>query len=132
LITSVTLVILLCVFQNAVDISGKTQRRMTSVTEVIKLDPDTNQLIFMEPYNWISKTDDRFENSHSSKVINNIKSQNDWTEEQLQEELENRKLVLKWMSQKNIRDYKEVGKIVYKYQKNPENLLKRVREELEN
>jgi flagellar protein FlaI len=120
------------VFQNAVDISGKTQRRMTSVTEVIKLDPDTNQLIFMEPYNWISKTDDRFENSHSSKVINNIKSQNDWTEEQLQEELENRKLVLKWMSQKNIRDYKEVGKIVYKYQKNPENLLKRVREELEN
>ncbi len=119
------------VFQNAVDINGKTQRRMTSVTEVIKLDPDTNQLIFMEPYNWVSKTDDRFENSHSSKVINNIKTQNDWTEEQLQEELENRKLVLKWMSQKNIRDYKEVGKIVYKYQKNPESLLKRIGEELE-
>ncbi|MBN2603519.1 MAG: type II/IV secretion system ATPase subunit [Candidatus Thermoplasmatota archaeon] len=120
------------VFQNAVDINGKTHRRMTSVTEVIKLDPDTNQLIFMEPYNWVSKTDDRFENSHSSKVINNIKTQNDWTEEQLQEELESRKLVLKWMSQKNIRDYKEVGKIVYNYQKNPENLLKRIREELQN
>lgn len=120
------------VFQNAVDIKGKTYRRMTSVTEVIKLDPDTNQLIFMEPYNWVSKTDDRFENSHSSKVISNIKSQNDWTDEQLQEELEKRKIVLKWMSKKNIRDYKEVGKIVYKYQKEPELLVKRAKEELEN
>ncbi len=96
------------VFQNAIDISGKMVRRMTSITEIVKLDPDTNQLIFMEPYKWISKTDDRFESSGSSKILNNIRLQSDWTEEQLENELENRKLILRWMKEKNIRDYIEV------------------------
>jgi len=118
------------VFQNAIDIGGKTVRRMTSVTEVIKLDPDSNQLIFMEPFKWISKTDDRFESSHSSKVLNNIKAQNDWNDEQLDRELENRKTILEWMRKKNIRDYIEVGKIVSEYQKHPETLLKRAEEEM--
>ena len=117
------------VFQNAVDILGKTVRRMTSVTEIVKLDPDTNQLIFMEPFKWVSKTDDRFESSGASKVLNNIRLQNDWSEGQLAKELENRKLILEWMLKNNLRDYKEVGKIVSDYSKYPEKLLKKVKEE---
>jgi len=118
------------VFQNAIDIDEKTVRRMTSVTEVIKLDPDSNQLIFMEPFKWISKTDDRFESSHSSKVLNSIKEQNDWNDKQLDRELENRKTVLEWMRKKNIRDYIEVGKIVSEYKKHPEALLKKAEREM--
>ncbi len=120
------------VFQNAVDIEGKTVRRMTSVTEIIKLDPDTNQLIFMEPYKWISKTDDRFDSSGSSKILNNIKLQNDWSEKQLNNEIQNRISVLKWMVNNNIRDYKEVGKIVSEYRKNPDILLDRISKEMKN
>jgi len=118
------------VFQNAVNIGGKAVRRMTSITEIIKLDPDTNQLIFMEPFNWVSKTDDRFESSHSSKVLNNIKLQNDWGEKQLNKELENRKTILEWMRNNKIRDYKEVGRIVSEYQKHPKALLERVHMEM--
>jgi flagellar protein FlaI len=120
------------VFQNAVDIAGKTVRRMTSVTEIVKLDPDTNQLIFMEPFRWVSKTDDRFESSGSSKILNTIRIQNDWTEEQLDKELDNRKLVLKWMTQKEIRDYKDVGRIVSNYIKNSDELLKKAKEEVKS
>ncbi|UCH72150.1 MAG: type II/IV secretion system ATPase subunit, partial [Thermoplasmatales archaeon] len=118
------------VFQNAIDLKGKTVRRMTSVTEIIKLDPDTNQLIFMEPFRWISKTDDRFESSGTSKILNNIRLQNSWSEEQLSEELENRKIILEWMIKNNMRDYKEFGRIVSYYSKYPEDLLKKVREEM--
>ena len=118
------------VFQNAVDILGKTVRRMTSVTEVIKLDPDTNQLIFMEPYKWISKTDDRFETSGASKILSNIRIQNDWSEAKLDQEIKNRKLILEWMLKKKIRDYKNVGGIVSYYSKYPETLLKRVKGEM--
>lgn len=117
------------VFQNAVDMGGKAVRRMTSVTEVIKLDPDTNQLIFMEPFTWVSKTDDRFESSGTSKILNNIKIQNDWTEEQLKKEISNRMIILEWMKKKNIREYKDVGRIVSDYQKYPEELLKQAKEE---
>jgi len=118
------------VFQNAVDIGGKAIRRITSVTEVVKLDPDTNQLIFMEPFSWVSKMDDRFESSGTSKILNNIKLQNEWTEEQLNKELENRMLILEWMRKKNIRSYKEVGRIVSDYHKYPDVLLKKAKGEM--
>ncbi len=118
------------VFQNAINIAGKTFRRMTSVTEIVKLDPDTNQLIFMEPFRWVSKTDDRFESSGDSKILNNIRIQNDWTEKQLDTELENRKIILNWMQKKNMRSYLDVGKIVSDYHKNPEKLIKKVKEEI--
>jgi len=117
-------------FLNAVDIGGKTVRRMTSVTEVIKLDPDTNQLIFMEPFSWVSKTDDRFESTGTSKIMNAIKTQNDWTDEQLKKELANRKIILEWMDKKNMRTYKEVGRVVSDYHKYPDVVLKKAMEEL--
>ncbi len=118
------------VFQNAVDIGGKMVRRITSVTEIIKLDSDTNQLIFMAPFTWISKLDDRFEASGSSKILNNLKLRNDWTDEQLQGEMKNRILVLEWMKKKNIRGYKEFGSIIAEYRKFPDRVLEIARKEL--
>lgn len=118
------------VFQNAVEIGGKMVRRMTSVTEIIKLDSDTNQLIFMAPFTWVSKTDDRFESSKTSKIYNKIKQQNDWTDEQLEQEISNRILVLEWMKKKNIRSYQEFGRVVADYQKFPKQVLERVKKEM--
>jgi len=119
------------VFQNAVEIGRKMVRRMTSVTEIIKLDTDTNQLIFMAPFTWASKTDDRFESSGSSKILNRIKQQNDWTDEQLEEELNNRILILEWIKKKNIRSYQEFGRVVADYQKYPQQVLNKVKKEME-
>jgi len=119
------------VFQNAVDIGGKMVRRMTSVTEIIKLDTDTNQLIFMAPYTWLSKTEDRFESAGSSKILNRIKQQNDWTDEQLIQELNNRILVLEWMRKKNFRSYKKFGSIIAEYKKFPEKILELVAKDAE-
>ena len=117
------------VFQNAVPIGGKMVRRMTSVTEIIKLDSDTNQLIFMAPFTWVSKTDDRFESSKTSKILNKIKQQNDWTDEQLEEELENRMLVLRWMIKKKVSSYQEFGRVIADYRKFPDEVMKRVKNE---
>jgi flagellar protein FlaI len=119
------------VFQNAVEIDKKMVRRMTSVTEIIKLDTDTNQLIFMAPYTWLSKTDDRFESAGSSKILNRIKQQNDWTDEQLMQELNNRILVLEWMRRKKIRSYKKFGSIIEEYKKFPERILELVARDAE-
>jgi flagellar protein FlaI len=118
------------VFQNAIEIGGKMVRRMTSITEIIKLDSDTNQLIFMAPFTWISKTDDRFESSKTSKLYNKIKQQNDWNDEQLEQELSNRMLVLKWMGEKDIRSYQEFGKVVADYQKYPKKVLEKAKKEM--
>jgi flagellar protein FlaI len=85
----------------------------------------------MAPYQWLSKTDDRFESSRNSKVLSRIRQQNDWTEEQLEEELSNRMVVLQWMLQKNIRSYKEVGKVIADYAVFPEQVLEKAREDLQ-
>ncbi len=119
------------VFQNAVEIGGKMLRRMTSVTEIIKLDSDTNQLIFMAPFTWVSKTDDRFETNQNSKIYNRLKQQNDWTEEQLKMEISNRIKLLEWMMKKEIRSYQDFGKIIADYQKYPKEVLKKVEKEME-
>jgi archaeal flagellar protein FlaI len=119
------------VFQNAVPIGGKMVRRMTSVTEIIKLDSDTNQLIFMAPFTWVSKTDDRFENSKTSKILNKIKQQNDWSDQRMETELQNRILILNWMKNNpNVNSYKDFGKIIAQYQKFPEQLLAKIRKEM--
>ena len=76
-----------------------------------------------------AKTDDRFENSGSSKILNTIKQENDWTDEQLQKELKNRMLILEWMRKKNLRSYTDVGRVVSDYNKYPEELLKKVKGE---
>ena len=119
------------VFQNAVEIGGKMVRRMTSVTEIIKLDSDTNQLIFMAPFTWISKTDDRFESNQNSKIYNRLKQQNDWTDEQLKMEISNRIKILEWMMKKEIRSFQDFGKIIADYQKYPKEVLKIVEKEME-
>jgi flagellar protein FlaI len=119
------------VFQNAVEIGGKMVRRMTSVTEIIKLDSDTNQLIFMAPYTWVSKTDDRFDVAGSSKIFNRIKQQNDWSDEQLQHELNNRIVVLEWMRKKKIKSYKKFGSVIAEYKKFPERVLERIQRDTE-
>lgn len=120
------------VFQNAVTINKKMVRRMTSVTEIIKLDSDTNQLIFMAPYTWIGKTDDRFKAGSGSKILNKIKSQNDWNDNDLQEELERRKTILQWMQTQNIHDYKEFGRIINDYNKKPDETFKKAQEALQH
>lgn len=112
------------VFINAIPVADKLIRRITSVTEIIKMDPDTQQLIFMQPFRWVSKVDDRFECTGSSKVLTDIRLLNDWDERRLQEEIRNRVKVLEWMVKNKVRSYKDVGAIIAEYYKDPESVLK--------
>ncbi|HDO19125.1 MAG TPA: secretion system protein E [Thermoplasmatales archaeon] len=112
------------VFINAIPFGGKLKRRITSVTEIIKMDPDTKQLIFMQPFSWVSKVDDRFESTGTSKVLTNIMLTNDWDDKRLKQELENRMKVLEWMRKNKVRSYKEVGAIIAEYYRDPEAVLK--------
>lgn len=125
LLTSLDLV----VFLNTVTIEGDPQRRVTNVNEIIKLDPETNRLVTMTPFRWLSEVDDRFEYSGGSRILNRIKMQNGWSDEKIQQELDDRMVVLEWMKRKNLRSYKDVGKIVTEYRKSPETVLKKVKED---
>jgi len=125
LLTSLDLV----VFLNSVTVKGQPARRVTNVTEIIKLDPETSRLVTMTPYRWVSEIEDHFETNGGSSVLNKIKRQNGWTDEKLDQELKNRMATLEWMKNSNLRSYEEVGRIVSEYRKDPEAVLKKVRED---
>ncbi|UCF49653.1 MAG: type II/IV secretion system ATPase subunit [Thermoplasmatales archaeon] len=125
LLTSLDLV----VFLNAVTIKGAPLRRITNVTEIIKLDPETNRLVTMTPFRWVSEIDDRFETNGGSSIITKIKKQNGWNDDELNQELNNRITILNWMKRKNLRSYEEVGNIVSEYRKDPKSVLERARED---
>jgi len=126
LLTSLDLI----VFLNSVTVEGRPVRRITNVTEIIKLDPETNRLVTMTPYHWVSEVDDRFENSGGSRILYNVKLQYGWNDMQLNQELHNRMEILNWMHDKNIRSYSDVGKIVSKYHKDPDSVFKMMKEDL--
>ena len=124
LLTSLDLV----VFLNNLTVDGKPVRRITNITEILKLDPETNRLVTVSPYNWISEIEDRFEKNRGSVMINKVKFSNNWDDKKLNDEIKNRKKVLEWMINKNLRSYKEVGKVISYYHKDPKLVLEKVKD----
>jgi flagellar protein FlaI len=123
LLTSLDLII----FLNSVTVKGTPVRRITNVTEVIKLDPESNRLVTLTPFRWVSEIDDRFDAMGGSRIMNKIKLQYGWDEDKLQTELENRKTILKWMIKNKLRSYHDVGRVVAEYNKDPAVVLKKVK-----
>jgi len=123
LLTSLDLI----VFLNSVTVQGTPVRRITNVTEVIKLDPESNRLVTLTPFRWVSEIDDRFEGQSGSRIMHKIKLQNGWTDERLHQELENRKKIIKWMMENNLRSYQDVGRVVAEYNKDPKIVLNRIK-----
>jgi len=125
LLTSLDLI----VFLNSVTVKGNPVRRITNATEIIKLDPGSNRLVTLTPFNWISEANDRFESTGGSRILQKIKIQFGWNDKRLRQEIENRKKVLRWMMEKNLRSYEDVGRIVAQYGKDPQSVLKKIEEE---
>jgi flagellar protein FlaI len=116
----------LTVFLNTVTIKGTPVRRITNVTEIIKLDPETNRLVTLTPYRWVSEKDDTFHTNGGSRILQKIKKENGWNDHELQQEVQNRIDILAWMQKMNLRSYKQVGEIVTEYRKDPVKVLERI------
>jgi len=122
LLTSLDMV----VFLNNLTIKGEPVRRITNVTEIIKLDAETNRLVTMTPFYWISELDDKFKNSGGSKLMQKIQLQNGWNDKALKKEIETRIKILEWMIKNNLRNYTQVGRIVSDFSKDPKSVLAQV------
>ena len=125
LLTSLDLI----VFLNSLTVRGDNVRRITNVTEIIKLDPETNRLVTITPYHWMSEINDNFESTGGSGIIDHLKLQYGWNSKQFNQEFKNRKAVLKWMIKKNLRTYEDVGRIISEYAKDSKDVMKKVLED---
>ena len=105
------------------------RKRAKRKLEIIKLDTSTNRIVFMTPFSWVSEINDRFNGEEISPLLGKIKTQKGWSNKRISQEIKNRINVLEWMRRENLRSYKDVGKIVAEYHKNPNAVIKMIKEE---
>ncbi len=125
LITALDIVLL----QAQVKVGSSMTRRVKSITEIVGLDPESNEIITNNAYTW-NPADDTFNFSGHSYTYEKIATIKGWSQRRMELEVKRRERILRYMEKLGVRYYRDVARIVAAYYKNPEEVLKRVDEVL--
>jgi flagellar protein FlaI len=101
---------------------GKAARRIKEITEIISVDPKTDEVRTNLVYVWNALTD-VYEKVNDSIIIKNIIEAKGGTIEDAVKDIERRKKILEWLQVRNIKDYLDVIYYINLYRKEPEKLL---------
>jgi len=108
------------------EVDGKPARRTHTVTEIVGLDPRTQELLTNEVYRWDGKRD-VFLYSGRSNILDKKMKRLGLGEEEVREDLHRRKTVLDWMVKKGIRRYDDVVTVIREYYADPTRIYKKAR-----
>jgi flagellar protein FlaI len=117
-----------------VKIGEKIVRRSETVTEIIGLSSG-EQVQIEHRFRWDSEEDSyRYIDSagRGDPVFKQIAELRHIPEEELEEELKKRTMILRWMNNENLKSYDDVSEIIHTYYTNPEEILTRARFEVKN
>jgi archaeal flagellar protein FlaI len=132
LVSALNLVLL----QRQVKVGNKMTRRVQSLTEIVGLDPETNELITNSVYSW-NPADDTFLFSGHSYVYERVALMKNLTMKDMEREMRNRAEMLEYMMALDARatrqkpyTHRDVGQLVSFYYKEPDKALSEARSEL--
>ncbi|MFP4169441.1 MAG: type II/IV secretion system ATPase subunit [Methanomassiliicoccales archaeon] len=127
LMTALDIVLL----QAQVKVGTKMTRRVKSLTEVVGMDPETGELITNSAYSW-NPADDSFSFSGHSYVYEKVRTIRNWSPREMEREIKQRVDILEYMKKIGVDNYRQVAKIVSAYYKDPDSVIKEVREKLQD
>jgi flagellar protein FlaI len=125
LLTALDLVLL----QAQVKVGTKMTRRVKGLTEIVGLDPETNELITNTAYSW-NPADDTFNYSGHSYIYEKVQAQKNWSMREVEREVKRRIDLIAYMQNIGVNNYLDVSRIISAYYKDPEKVAKKAREEL--
>ena len=132
LVSALNLVLL----QRQVKVGTKMTRRVQSLTEIVGLDPETNELITNSVYSW-NPSDDTFLYSGHSYVYERVALMKNLSMKDIEREVRNRVEMLDYMVAKDAQatrqrpfTHRDVGQLVAFYYKEPQRALAEARAEL--
>ncbi len=102
-------------------------RRVTEVVEIVGLHPKKRTPVTNTVFRWNSLSD-KFDVVNKSYVLKKISETSGLTEEKIKEELQRRMLILNWMKEKNIVDYRDVYHVITTYYNYPERVISAILE----
>ncbi len=117
------------VFMSNLKYRGKFVRKIQSIYEVIGFDYQKNRPKINKVVEWNSETD-KFVIKNKSLLLHKIMKKTGLKDDQIKEELKRRMIVLYWMKERNITDYRDVGRIVNLYYNYPLQVLEAISGEI--
>jgi len=105
---------------------GRPIRRTKVVAEVTGLEPETLNPKVLEVFRWDPVSDTHVYLGHSAK-LEEIAAEKGITMEEVERELERRRLVLEWLVRNNMRDYRTVAAVIREYYADPRRVLMKAR-----
>ncbi|MFH1420434.1 MAG: type II/IV secretion system ATPase subunit [Candidatus Aenigmatarchaeota archaeon] len=115
----------LIVFLRRVRAAGRSFRKVQDVYEIAGFDRESKMPITNDIFKW-NPVSDEFEIASKSALLKKIATALAMDEDKMENEIENRAKVLEWMVKRDIKDYKEIGKIINLYYASPEYLMQRL------
>ncbi|OGS55649.1 MAG: secretion system protein E [Euryarchaeota archaeon RBG_19FT_COMBO_56_21] len=125
LVTALNVVLL----QAQVKVGTKMTRRVKSLTEIVGIDPETNELITNSVYTW-NPADDTFNYSGHSYVYEKVRMARNWSPREMEREIKRRVDILDYMKKMAMDSHRKVATIISAYYKDPEKVMKEVRAKL--
>jgi len=127
LMTALDIVLL----QAQVKVGTKMTRRVKSLTEIVGMDPETNELITNSVYTW-NPADDTFNFSGHSYVYEKVRTIRNWSPREMEREIKRRVDILEYMKATEVDNYRKVAKIVSAYYRDPKRIMEEVTNTLED
>jgi flagellar protein FlaI len=115
--------------QAQVRVGTKMTRRVRALTEIVGIDPETNELITNAAYSW-NPADDKFNFSGHSYVYSKYAESKNWTMREMDREVKRRVILLKYMDMMNFRRHVQVAGLISQYYRNPQEVMKTILEEM--
>ncbi len=118
------------VMQAKVKVGTKMVRRIKNITEIVGVDPDTEELITNKAYTW-NPADDSYSYSGHSYIYDKVAQSKNWTEREMEKEVKRRKMVLDYLEKEEIFNYKDFAHMISSYYRDKEAVMEKVRKRLD-
>jgi flagellar protein FlaI len=116
----------LVLMQAQVKVGTNMTRRVKALTEVVGIDPESNELVTNSVYTW-NPADDTFNYSGHSYIYEQIATSKNWSQREMMREVKQRIELLTFiMNIPNVM-YKDVARYISAYYKNPDKIMEEVR-----
>ena len=111
-------------------VGGKRVRRNKAIVEIIGIDPHSHELLTNEAFRWDNKIDE-YVFTGKSYIFEKIMMKANLNRVEIMDETKRRQLVIEWCLKKGIRDYKDFAKVVAEYYVHPEDVMRKVYEDMQ-
>jgi len=117
----------ICFLLTHAKIEGKAIRRVKEVVEITGMDLKKGEPIYQTVFRWDPGSDEFIYDAKESSIVKRISISRGMTQEEVWEEINRRSLVLGWMAENNIVNFRDVGDIIKVYMRDPDSILEKIK-----